>query len=168
MHGSLDLPPGFALTTLVLLPKSVSEVSVVQFICDAEPTRLLTLTGTLPKIMSLTVNDRLYHLAWGMAVSQKRCFVLGRQLADDVYEEECAMLSFSASRWRSEAAIFYGFETAFPALSHHWRFVALGLLGVSGGVLRLLRQLYSVCRSRLIFVGLSGRSRRAGSNRVAP
>lgn len=89
----MDLPPGINLSTLVSLPAEIPQAEVAQFSCEVAPTRPLTLTGTILKVMVVGLNDRLSALAARTVVGQQLGFIPGRKLAVNIYVAEGAMMS---------------------------------------------------------------------------
>lgn len=138
---------------MVFLPKEDPTADVAQFTCDVAATRPLTLTDTMPKLMALGLIDWLSALAARTVVGQHRGFVPGRGLADNVFEAEKAMLSFSGMRVRSAAAVFCDLHTAFPSWPRRWMLTSFLRMELPTGVLRLIAHLYEECDLPLVFEG---------------
>lgn len=66
--------------TMAYLPKCIPAGAVEVFSAEVCASRRLTLTDTCPKIVALSVNDRLAALATITVISQQRGFVAGRLL----------------------------------------------------------------------------------------
>lgn len=101
--------------------------------------RPLTLTDTLPRLLAIAVNGRLAALSARMVVANQSGFVVGRSLADNLYELEAAMAQYSGMAQRTPAALFYDFTTAFSSLARAWLMAVLVRVGIPSHVLRVIR-----------------------------
>ncbi len=76
----------------------------------------------------------------------------GRSMADNILELEGAMVCSSTVSLKA-AAVFFDFANAFPSLAHTWIFLVLHRLGIPQQIIRMVKLLYSNCRSHLLLVG---------------
>lgn len=106
-------------------------------------------------VIAMGLNDTLSKLAATTVIGQQSGFIPGRQLADNVYEADVAMPSFSAVRLHSAAAVSFDFENVFTSLSRRWMLASLDQLEIPSSSQRC-----SSCESLLLFAPgrCSGRS----------